>query len=586
MSGTDHSGSQPERALRRSLALLRGRHGLLALIFVLTALIVVTNLAVPALLGGAVDAIDNKDESLLIKLGLAIVGVGVVRAALTSFETLATGRLAIDVERSLRNDLYSRFLELDDEYLQGQRVGQMVSRIMVTSGPIRTFLSQSLAKIASDLLTVLFAGIAMMVVDARLAVVAFWPVPIVIWLVVIFGRKATPLMRRRQEVEADLTASAEETLEGLVSVELLGAERRRQEALETETARWHATASEIMALDATYDSAIINLPNLAWAGLFAWGGFSVIEGGLGLGTLVTFLGYVAILLGPIQDLGTTLWRFQNATASAQRVFEVLDREPTITSAPDAPVLHDPVPTIDIEALSKSYGGPRRALDDVRLAVESGDNVALIGRTGSGKSSLLRAIARVYDPEGGEIRMGGQRLDEVDLGSLRSYVRFLGPTPHLFVGTVLDNLRYGRPDATREEVVEVTRALRLHDRLLTLPDGYDTSLGAGGLLVPVPTAQWICIGRALVTLPRLLLLDDVTAPMPPQMQSSVVEGIRAMTARTTIVAVANRPALLSLCDRIVVLVDGEVAAVGTRDELRHDRSFVDATAVWGLEESSR
>ncbi len=589
--GTASDTSDEDAPLRwpllRAIRLLGGHSGLVAFLFLLTLLLVLVSLAVPYIFGQAVAAIEDEDESRIIALGLAVIGAGVVAAMLSALRQLLSGRLAVDVELSLRNRVFEHLLSLDRGFYETKQVGHLVSLIMVTSGPIRTFLAIALPKIASDFLTFLFAGVAMALIDPRLAAFSLWPVPIVVYLVIRMGRVITPAMKARQEASADVAASGEETLRSMLTVEVLGAREPRADHFGEKTDEWYSFARIVGRGSALYDAAIENLPNFAWSGLFLWGGYSVIDGSIPLSTFVTFLGYVGLMLAPISKLGYRLWTTQGASASAQRVFEVLDRDPLVVDVDDAETLAADARTVDLENVSMSFGGLAKALDAVEFDIAAYINVAIVGPTASGKSALLKMITRVHDPEVGEIRVDGQPLSGLTLASLRDVVASVGSSPHIFAMSVFDNIVYGNPAATVEEVERITRELGAHDDIRALPDGYQTKVGEAAFTLPMSLAQIVSIARALARKPGVLLLDDITAPLPPGTERSVVEGMRRLTEDVTIVAVAARPALLALADDIVFLERGVVTARGSFEDLMAEsEGFRKLLAEWRLDRNLR
>lgn len=576
----DESG---RRALTRAFALLSDRRGLLVVVLALTIASVMVGLLAPWLFGQAVAAVEDEDESRIVWLGIAVIGAGILAAMISALRQLLAGRLAVEVELTLRERVYTHLLGLDSEFYEERQVGELVSIIMVTSGPIRQFLAVSLPRIASDLLTFVFAGVAMAIIDPRLALAAMWPIPIVIYLVVRMARILTPQIKHRQEAMADVTASAEHSLRNVLAVNVLAAQDARRAKFEARTAEWYSISNRVARSSSGYDGAIQNLPNFAWAGLFLAGGLSVVAGTLALSTFVTFLGYVGMMLSPIGNLGYRLWTTQTASASAQRVFEILDRRPLITDREDAASLADGDRSVAVRNVSKSFGGMQRALDAVEFDIAAHRNVAIVGPSGSGKSSLLKLINRVHDPEAGEIVIGGSPIGALRLASLRSSVASVGSAPHLFTMSVFDNVVYGSPASSLADVQRITAALGVHDEISNLPHGYDTLLGETGAVVPTSLGQCISIARALLASPDVLLLDDVTAPLPPSLERTVVEGLLRLTDDTTVVAVAARPSLLALADDIVFLEHGAVSAHGTFDELVAESSaFRDLLEAWRLD----
>ena len=569
--------------LRRSMHLLRPHRRLAGAVVATTLALTVAALVTPLLFGRAVDAVEATDEDLIIVLGLATIAAGAAAALLTGLRSVLSGRLALAVEVRLRNDLFAHYLELDRQFFQRRKVGQLVSLMVVTSTPIRNFVAVALPKLLGDLGTFVFAGIAMAVIDWRLAALTLWPLAIVLYLVWRMNRVVAPAMVQRQEYTATATATADETLRSMLPVEILNAQQERADRFDEQVGGWHRAAVFLATRGSVYDSAIETIPFFAWAPLYVVGANRVIDGDLSLGTFVTFTGYVTIMLVPLTKLGYRLWTTERATASAQRAFGALDRAPLIADQPDARDQLAGLAQVDLEGVSASFGGLTKALDDVELDIAAGRNVAIVGPTGSGKTSLLDLISRIHDPDAGDILIYGAPVSDVTLAALRSLVRRVGSTPHLFPTSVLDNMRYGTDAANCDDVEAVARTLGIHDEIVALPDGYDTRVGSSGVDVSASMAQGISIARAFVGRPQILLLDDVTAPFPPSIERQIAAGITELARDITVVVAAARPALLALADDIVVLDDGAVVGHGTFDELARDsRHFRTLLEQWRLD----
>ncbi len=569
--------------LRRSLGLLRPQRGLAALVLIIGLALTAATLLTPLLFGQAIDAVEAADEDRIIVFGIATIAAGVAVALFTALNDLLSGRLAINVELGIRNDLFGHLLELDRQFFERRKVGQLVSLIIVTSSPIRKFVAIALPKLVGDFATFIFAGIAMAVIDWRLAAASLWPLPIIIYLIYRMNKVVAPEMVGRQEVEADVTEACDETLRGVLPIEVLNAQQTRIDEFDRNVDRWYQHSYTLATRGSLYDASIQNLPFFAWAPLFVLGANSVIDGTLTLGTFVTFTGYVTIMLVPLTNLGYRLWTTERATASAQRAFGALDRAPLIADHPDAQPIADGEAPVDLRGVSTSFGGLLKALDDVELDIAAGRNVAIVGPTGSGKTSLLNLITRVHDPDAGEILVHGAPVSSITLASLRSVVARVGSAPHLFPMTVRENLTYSSPHAAQVDVEHITRTLGVHDNIVALPDGYDTRVGALGTEISAALAQGISIARAFVGRPRILLLDDVTAPFPPAAEREIAAGITELSRDITVVVVAARPALLALADDIVVLERGTVVAHGGFDELAaRSSAFQSLLEQWRLD----
>ncbi|MBA3300922.1 MAG: ABC transporter ATP-binding protein, partial [Thermoleophilaceae bacterium] len=321
-------------------------------------------------------------------------------------------------------------------------------------------------------------------------------------------------------------------------------------------------------LRAFYNPFIGFLPNLGLAALLLVGGRQVIDGKITIGDFVAFYGYVSMLTGPMRMLGIALGMAQRAVASGARVFEILDREPRLVAPPDAPALPAGGGRVEFRGVSFSYeeNDGRQVLSDVDLTVEAGKTIALVGPTGSGKTTLVALVPRLYDVSAGAVLVDGADVRGLDLDSLRGEIAIVSDDSLLFSTSVRENIAYARPEATDEEVEQAARRADIHDFIVTLEEGYGTRVGERGLSLSGGQRQRVAIARALIANPRILVLDDSTSSVDATTEAQITRALReVMRGRTTFV-IAHRLSTVSLADEIVVLEDGRVAAQGTHDEL--------------------
>jgi ATP-binding cassette subfamily B protein len=326
------------------------------------------------------------------------------------------------------------------------------------------------------------------------------------------------------------------------------------------------------------------LPNIGIAVVLLVGGIQVIHGNLTLGEFTAFYTYLVILSFPVRMLGIALGMSQRAIASGNRLFEVLDRDPRIASPPDPKPLPEGAGRVELSDVTLSYDGVTDALHGVELTVEPGRTVALVGPTGSGKTSLVALLARLYDPTGGAVLLDGADLRELDLVALRSRIAFVADDSFLFSASVAENIAYARPDATREEIELAARRAQAHEFIERLPEGYDTLVGERGLTLSGGQRQRVAIARALVADPRILILDDATSSVDATTESRIRDGLReAMAGRTTFV-VAHRLSTIALADEVVVMDEGRIVDRGTREELLERSELFREIAEHGCDDS--
>ncbi|HWC27942.1 MAG TPA: ABC transporter ATP-binding protein [Solirubrobacteraceae bacterium] len=553
---------------------------------VLAALAMLATVAIPALTGAAIGAIRDGDRARLQLVALAIAVAGALRLVLTVARRLVAGRVSLGVERDLRNRVYEHLLALDLGFFDAQQTGQLMSRATVDLQSVRFFLGYGLVLISQAALTIVFAAIAMTVIDPLLALVSLLPVPLVIWIAQRYSRQARPALQEVQQRIAELTADVQESVGGVRVVKAFAAEQQRERRFRESVGRVFAQSMISTRLRAFYNPFIAFLPQLGLAVLLLVGGRAVVDGRLTLAEFTAFYGYLLMLLGPMRTMGWTLGLAQRAAASGARLFELLDREPRIVAAADAVPLPPGSGRVELRGVTLAYGEARGAepvLHDVSLTVEAGTTLALVGPTGSGKTALVQLVARLYDPTAGAVLVDGVDVRSVDPASLRRQVAVVNDDPFLFSASVHENIAYAHPDASREQVIEAARRAQAHEFVAALPEGYDTPIGERGLTLSGGQRQRIAIARALLADPRILVLDDATSSIDASTERQINEALAtAMAGRTTFV-IAHRLSTIALADEIAVLDGGRIVDRGTHDDLVERSPFYREIVRSGLPE---
>src|SRR5436190_1919915 len=441
----------------------------------------------------------------------------------------------------------------------------MVATVALQS--VRFFLGYGLIFMTQSALTIVLAGAGMFSQDAVLAAISLAPVPFVVFIAARYGRRARPASQEVQQRIAELTAEVEENVSGVRVVKAFAREERQLERFRGSVGRVFDQSMTVTRLQAFYNPFIGFLPQLGLAAILFFGGRRVINGQMTLGDFTAFYAYLLMLLSPMRTLGISLGMAQRATASGARLFEILYRAPQLVAPPGAPPLPPGSGRVELRDVTLRYeGAVVAAVHGVSLAVEPGTTLALVGATGSGKTTLVQLIGRLYDPTKGTVLVDGVDVREVDLGSLRREIAVVDDNPFLFSATVAENIAYAREDASSEEIEAAARRAQAHEFIAALPDGYDTRVGERGLTLSGGQRQRLAIARALLADPRILVLDDATSSVDASTEQAIKTALReVMEGRTTFV-IAHRLSTIALADEIAVIEEGELVARGTHDEL--------------------
>jgi ABC-type multidrug transport system fused ATPase/permease subunit len=583
------------RTFARLLGFLRPYRWSLAASVVIAAAAMGGGLLIPWLTGQAIDrAIPARDGRLLAILAGLVLAAGIVRAAFMVARRFIAGRQSLGVEYDIRNALYARLLRLSWGFYDRHQTGQLMSRATVDVQGVRFFLGYGLVFFSQHVISIVAVTGIVFVLDWRLAFVALGITPALVAIAYLYTRSSHPILKDVQQKMGDVTTVAEESIVGVHVVKAFAQERREEEKFTKRTEQVFDQSVRATRLRARYAPLMSFLPLLAQAGILLYGGHRVVNGHLTLGEFVAFNVYILMLIFPLRMLGSWIGWAQRAIASGERIFELLDEPEEIVEHPNARPLPAGDGDLRFEHVTFGYDRARPVLEDIDLAIAPGRTIALIGHTGSGKTTLAALVPRFYDVTEGRVVLDGADVRDVKLAELRRAIGIVSQDPFLFSASVRENIAFGAPGATDPDVERAARMAQAHEFIAELPERYDTVIGERGITLSGGQRQRIAIARALVLDPRVLILDDATSSVDAATEAKIRLGLReAMRGRTTLI-IAHRLSTISLADEIVVLEQGRVVARGVHEDLLerspvyrdiHEHGLIELEVVRQVEEAA-
>lgn len=540
-----------------------------ALAVVLLSLVVVTDLSIPRLVQVIIDeGVANKDMGVILRTSLLMIGVSILSALLMVANTVYAVKASRGFEADLREDVFKNIQTFSFGNLDDFTTGQLLTRLTSDINQIQMIILMSLRMFTrAPLMFVGSVGI-MLATNRELATVMFALLPITLILVTVFVRTVQPLFKRVQEKLEYLNQVMQENLTGIRVVKAFVRRDHENRRFEGANIELYSTQLRITQLLSVFFPIVMALMNLGTVAIIYYGGLQVFAGTASVGQIMAFVNYLFSTMFPVLMLSMMAGQISAANASATRVMQVLDSEPEVQNRYSALAPGKNTGRVEFENVSFSYREDRGdpVLRDVSFKAEPGETVAILGSTGSGKSSLINLIPRFYDVTSGRVTVDGVDVRDLEMKTLRSHIGVSLQDVILFSGTIRENIRYGRPGALEEEVIRAAKAAQAHDFIVGFPDGYDTMVGQRGVNLSGGQKQRIAIARALLMNPSILILDDSTSAVDVETETKIEAALEELLRDTTSFIIAQRISTVLKADKILVLENGVIAAEGNHSKL--------------------
>ena len=561
----------PDRSkgwIRRMFPVLKPNRTVLIGMFLASLVMLGMQLSIPQVVRGATDNALLTQNAELEPYVYALVLLGIGQFIFGYVQRFGMQRSAFELECSLRTLLFSHLSKMSFRFYDSVQSGQLISRANSDIRAIQMMLAFG-PMIGISLLTFLAALALMLQMDMVLTLITLVTLPFVFVTGLNMRKKLFPIAWIMMARTADIATIVEENVTGTRVVKSFAAEEAQLSLFDRAARRLRWASLQQVDNQARYAPLMQSIPQLSLVVILLFGGYQVIHGNMSLGTFIVFNTYVVMLQAPFMMIGMVMMMGQRAKAAAGRVLEVLDTPPDMVDAPGAVDIVDCDGDVEFHDVSFEYLPDIPVLDHFSLHLRPGETVALVGRTGSGKSTVARLIPRFYDVTAGALCVDGQNVRGLTITSVRSHIGMVTDEPFLFSESIRDNIAFGRPDAPFEEVEAAARAAGAHDFILELSDGYDTVIGERGYTLSGGQRQRIAIARTLLVNPRILMLDDATSAVDAQREFEIHGALRTLMRGRTTLIIAHRLSTISLADRVVVLDGGRIVADGRHDELMRD-----------------
>ena len=555
--------------LRRVLELIRPYAGLVTLTLILAVVTVVTTLLAPVISGKAVDLIigpGQVDFDGVAKLAIVMAGTVACTAVSQWLMNVVNNRITFHVVRDMRVRAFEQLEQLPLKYMDAHRPGDAISRITTDVEQFSDGLLLGFTQLFTGVLTICGTLGVMLFIDWRIALVVVALTPLSIFVARFIATHTYSMFKVQSETRAELTSLVEELVGNEHLVRAFGYESRAEERFDKINLDLQSCGVRAVFFSSMTNPCTRFVNALVYAAVGVLGAFAAIAGGITVGDLSVFLNYANQYTKPFNDISDVMTEFQNALACAQRVFDFINETPILPDAPDAVELPHGAGAVEFEHVKFRYVPDVPLIEDMNLKVEPGQRIALVGPTGCGKTTLVNLLMRFYEINGGTLRVDGHPIADVTRDSLRGNLGMVLQETWLKAGTIAENIAYGKPDATREEIIAAAKKARAHSFICRLPNGYDTEVAEDGGNISQGQRQLLCIARVMLRRPPILILDEATSSIDTRTEVLVQDAFEELMKGRTSFIVAHRLSTIKNADQILVMKDGNIIECGTHNEL--------------------
>jgi len=524
------------------------------------------NTMIPQFLGWIIDTgVKGNQPQVLTWSVLVLLGLTVLKGVLNYYQGTMSEVASQNVAFDLRNEIQKKLTSLSFSFHDQSEAGELLSRAVQDVERIRFLTGRATVRILEGALLLVVTAIVMLVMDYRLALLVLATMPLLVYRALYFGSRFRPLSQLVQKQLAVLTTAVEQNLRGTREVKAYVQEDAEIERFGRENARWFDLSARSAQMQAVNLPLLFLIANLGYVAIILYGGRQVVQGQITIGEIIAFITYVGQLIEPVRRLGMIIPAVAIAGSAAERIFDILDTVSEVRDEPGAVPIGQIQGRVEFEHVSFSYGR-KKVLNDINFRVEAGQTIALLGSTGSGKSTIISLVPRFYDPSEGRVLVDGTDVRKVTLHSLRSQIGIVMQDTTLFAGTIRENITFGNEQASEEEIIRAARAAQAHEFIIQSAQGYDTRVGERGVTLSGGQRQRLAIARALLMDPRILILDDATASVDAETEHLIQLAFQNLVRGRTTFVIAHRLSTVRNADQIIVMDKGRIQAMGTHETL--------------------